>query len=100
MKILINGSEVDVGRIRSLVLQKANELKTNAAYSGSWDDGGAHEMIDKFDIWYAGLEQRPYSGILNIAKELARQSKIAEAEKTSEYQKYLELKAKFKDLEK
>ena len=100
MKILINGSEVDRRQLRGLVLQKANELKTNAAYSGSWDDGGARDMIDKFDIWYAGLEQRPYSGIVGMAKELARQTKIAEAEKTSVYQKYLELKAKFKDLEK
>lgn len=34
-----------------------------------------------------------------MAKELARQAKIAEAENTEEYQKYLELKNKFKHLE-
>ena len=78
----------------SEVEANAAEMKLSAAYSGAKNDGGASALMEKLKIFKIMWDGKPLpeSRVPQFIKSV-----LIEVEKTydPEYQKYLELKAKF-----
>lgn len=75
-------------RLERFIKAKAEELRTGAAYAGSWGDNGAGDLLTKLQYWIAGLNGRIPEGFLGYAKEVEQIS-------DPDWEKYQELKKKF-----
>lgn len=82
--------------IANAVVHESAEAYENAGYSGSHDDGGASRKMDKLKGFLEGV----LAGLLSeIVEDSMYHCTLAKARRDNdpEYQKYLELKAKYGD---
>jgi len=82
-----------VEKIVDAVLESAARARTNAGYSGSHSDGGAHQSIERLKGFLNGVHFQATGVLLDEGYKAIIDKAIREAD--PEYQKYLELKAKF-----
>ena len=63
-------NEVTAARIATEVRKRAEDKRTDAGYSGSWDDGGAKDDVEKLEMWLMGIRgqvPKEYQEILEMA---------------------------------
>ena len=78
-------------KLKASVSESADKARMNAGYSGSWGDGGAHDMEKKLEAFLDGYE----FALTGKTKVYAKFFEELDKEQDPEYQKYLELKGKF-----
>jgi hypothetical protein len=81
----------DSGMITDLIRAKmaeAESKRTNAAYSGAWDDGGCHKILDELRLFSYGWNHEVPPEWQDIVKQ-------QENEKDPDYKVFLELKKRF-----
>ena len=85
--------------LEAVAVSVANEAATarlNAAYGGSHDDGGASRQMDKLNGYLEGV-LTGLSGTISVNSPYGHTLEVIRRDQDPEYQKYLELKAKFGD---
>lgn len=80
-----------VSRIEAAVKTSAHNARENAAYAGSFGDGGASQMEDKLKYWLDGI-RFAQTGETESYKSMVEQFK---REQDPEYQTWLKLNEKF-----
>lgn len=80
-----------VRQIEAAVKKSAHSARENAAYAGSFGDGGASQMEDKLRYWLDGIKFAQ-TGETTTYKSMVDQFK---REQDPEYQTWLKLKEKF-----
>lgn len=77
------------------VTTNARKVREDAGYAGSWNDGGAAEMLRQLHFFQCGVGGVVPDNYKNIAREFDR----LQLEKVDpEYQQFLRLQEKFKDI--
>jgi hypothetical protein len=82
--------------VANVVVTEAATKRLNAAYGGSHDDGGAGAWVEKLKNYLEGVVTG-LTGSMSDTSPYARTLKKIKQDQDPEYQKYLELKAKFGD---
>lgn len=82
--------------IAEVVATEAATRRLSAGYSGSHDDGGASRQMDKLKGYLDGVVTG-LSGVVSANSPYNYLLEQIRREQDPEYQKYLELKAKFGD---
>jgi hypothetical protein len=85
---------VNLEAIAKSVATSAATARLNAGYSGSHDDGGASQQLEKLRNYLEGVKTG-LSGAVGEGSPYAHILKKIRQEQDPDYQKYLELKAKF-----
>lgn len=85
--------EEKLALIEEAVKKSCKSLREDAAYSGSWDDGGASRAEERFKAFNDGVTFA-LTGVTQFYGHILKQREL---EQNEEYQEYLRLKEKFKE---
>lgn len=91
-----------MSQLKNQVDKTASEVAYSAGMDGRHDDGGASRMRERCEIYLAGLARKvPPCYADWFAKELQKMrdaQKLAEAETDPEFDEFIRLREKFKDI--
>lgn len=83
-----------VAVVKAAVEKGAKQARDDAGYSGSWGDGGASQSEERLKYWLDGISfQR--TGISAVYGHILVKAELAT---DTEYQEFLRLQEKFKDV--